>query len=193
MLVALSSSPGTKRQASGTIGWMDRSMLERFRAGDAEAVKTLYDEYGGAVFALSLSVLGDRDLAADSTQQTFLKAWKAAETFDADRDIAPWLYAIGRRTAIDIYRKRRREIVKDDVDVIAMPPSLDSAWEVFEVRAALDRLPDEERSIVKLSQLDGYTHSEIAEHLGIPIGTVKSRSHRAHQRLASMLQHLVET
>jgi RNA polymerase sigma-70 factor (ECF subfamily) len=171
---------------------MDRAMLEQFRDGDSLAVKAVYEEHGGAVFSLSLSVLGDRDLAADCTQQTFLKAWRAASTYDPDRELAPWLYSIARRTAIDIYRKRNREVIRDDVDIVAIPPGLDTAWEIFQVRAALDRLPDEERSIMKLSHLEGYTHAEIGDRLGIPVGTVKSRSHRARQRLVEMLRHLVE-
>jgi RNA polymerase sigma-70 factor (ECF subfamily) len=70
---------------------------------------------------------------------------------------------------------------------------METAWEVFEVRSALDRLPDEERQVVRLSHFDGLTHVEIAAHLDIPVGTVKSRSHRAHQRLVEMLRHVEET
>jgi RNA polymerase sigma-70 factor (ECF subfamily) len=65
-------------------------------------------------------------------------------------------------------------------------------WEVFEVRSALDRLPDEERQVVKLSHFDGLTHVEIAARLDIPVGTVKSRSYRAHKRLVEMLKHVEE-
>ena len=160
--------------------------------GDSRAVKAVYEEFGGPVFALSLNVLGDRDLAADATQQTFLKAWRAASTYDSNREIGPWLYAIARRTAIDVYRKSRRVVPSDDIDQVVNLPGLEAAWEVFEVRAALDQLPDEERMVVKLHHLAGLTHSEIADRLGIPIGTVKSRSHRAHQRLAQLLRHVNE-
>lgn len=168
-------------------------MLEQFRQGDALAVKAVYDEFGGPVFALSLSVLRDRDLAADATQQTFFKAWKAAATYDPEREFRPWIYAIARRTAIDIYRKRRRLVPSEDVDVVFVSPGLEVTWEVFEVRSALDKLPDAERIVVQLSHLEGLTHPEIAERLGIPVGTVKSRSHRARQRLASLLSHVNET
>lgn len=178
---------------SGRIGVVDRAMLEQFRDGDALAVKAVYDEYGGPVYALSLSVLRDRDLAADATQQTFFKAWKASATYDPDREFRPWIYAIARRTAIDIYRKRKRIVPSDDVDDVVTAPGLETTWEVFEVRAALDKLPDAERMVVQLSHLEGLTHTEIAERLGIPVGTVKSRSHRAHQRLAALLSHVNET
>ncbi|HET9258995.1 MAG TPA: RNA polymerase sigma factor [Acidimicrobiia bacterium] len=172
---------------------MDRATLERFRDGDPMAVKAVYDELGGAVFALAMSVLSDRDLAADATQQTFLKAWRASSTYDPDREFRPWIYAIARHTAIDIYRTRRRVVPSEDVDSIFTPPDLEVAWEVFEVRAALDRLPDEERAVMQLNHLEGLTHPEIADRLGIPVGTVKSRSHRAHRRLAELLKHLNET
>jgi len=179
-------------QASGRIGVVDRAMLEQFRDGDALAVKAVYDEFGGPVYALSLSVLRDPDLAADATQQTFLKAWRASATYDPEREFRPWIYAIARRTAIDIYRKRKRIVPSDDIDGATTSPGLETAWEVFEVRAALDRLPDAERVVVQLSHLEGLTHAEIAARLGIPIGTVKSRSHRAHQRLAALLSHVNE-
>lgn len=140
-----------------------------------------------------MSILHDHGLAADATQQTFIKAWQAATTYDADRELGPWIYAIARRTAIDIYRKSSRSVASDEVDITSLPPSLDTIWEVFEVRSAVDRLPDEERQVIKLSHFDGLTHVEIAEHMGIPVGTVKSRSHRAHQRLLELLRHVEET
>ncbi|HSM45995.1 MAG TPA: RNA polymerase sigma factor [Acidimicrobiia bacterium] len=172
---------------------MDRELLERFRDGDESAVKTVYERFRGPVFAIGMSVLHDHGLAADATQQTFVKAWQAATTYDPSRELAPWIYAIARRTAIDIYRKQSRSIASEDVDTPTLPPALDTIWEVFEVRSALDRLPDDERRVVRLSHFDGLTHSEIAEHMGIPIGTVKSRSHRAHRRLLELLRHLEET
>lgn len=171
---------------------MDQEILERFRAGDEAAVKAIYEQFSGPVFAISMSILHDRDLAADATQQTFVKAWQAAATYDSSRELAPWIYTIARRTAIDIYRKRQRAISSDSVDRIDLPPGLDTVWEIFEVRAALDHLTDEEREVIRLSHFAGLTHTEIAEHLGIPVGTVKSRSHRAHQRLLDLLGHLEE-
>lgn len=140
-----------------------------------------------------MNILHDHGRAADATQQTFIKAWQAATTYDADRELGPWIYAIARRTAIDIYRKSSRSVASDEVDITSLPPSLDTIWEVFEVRSAVDRLPDDERQVIKLSHFDGLTHVEIAEHMGIPVGTVKSRSHRAHQRLLELLRHVEET
>lgn len=172
---------------------MDRELLERFRIGDEAAVKAVYERFRGPVFAIAMSILRDPGLAADATQQTFIKAWRASTTYDPERRLDPWIYAIARRTAIDIYRKKSRVVVSDDVDAVTIPRGLETAWEVFEVRSAVDQLPDDERQVIKLSHFDGLTHQEIADHMGIPIGTVKSRSHRAHQKLIDLLRHLEET
>lgn len=171
---------------------MDPEVLQGFRIGDENAVKSVYDSFSGAVYALCLSILRDPGLAADATQQTFIKAWRAASAYDAERAFGPWVYAIARRTAIDIYRKERRSVPSEDVDVAFLPASLETIWETFEVRSAIDLLTDSERQVVRMSHYEGLSHAEIAKALDIPVGTVKSRSHRAHQRLAELLSHLEE-
>jgi RNA polymerase sigma-70 factor (ECF subfamily) len=80
----------------------------------------------------------------------------------------------------------------NDAATIALPPSMEGIWEAWQIRIALDMLPAEEREVVRAQHFGGLTHAQIAQHLAVPIGTVKSRSHRAHRRLASMLEHLVE-
>lgn len=169
---------------------MDFELLRRFKAGDETAVKTVYDRYSGAVYAASLKILRDPQSAADATQQTFIKAWQKADTFDADRSFAPWIYSIARRTAIDIYRKESRSFPSETVDLDTEGPSMSLIWEVFQVRAAVDALPDDERAVIRMNHFEGLTHQEIATRLDIPIGTVKSRSHRAHGRLNQLLEHL---
>lgn len=168
--------------------------MNRFRAGDPEAVRQLYERYGRAVFTVALRSLGDRSLAEEVVQQTFLQAWRAADRFDVDRELAPWLYAIARRAAVDTYRRERRHRFgrDDDTEMVALPPSFEKMWEAWEVRAALDRLPTDERRVIEMTHYEGLTHLETAAELEIPVGTVKSRSHRAHQRLASLLSHLNE-
>lgn len=167
--------------------------MERFRAGDETALKAVYQRYGGAVFTAALSILRDPGLAADATQLTFIKVWKAASTYDPGRELAPWIYAIARRTAIDIYRRERPTVSLADVDRVETGPSLEEVWEAFEVRIAVEQLNDDEREVIRLSHFEGLTHPEIADRLGIPVGTVKSRSHRAHKRLLEQLKHLMET
>lgn len=170
-------------------------MLIRFKAGDEAALGDLYERYRGPVFAAALSILGDRGLAADASQQTFLKAWQKADTFDPDRSFGPWIYAIARRTAIDIIRKSRGVThVPFEEDAVADDRSsgLEAAWVRFEIRLAIEQLPIEEQDVVRMTHLLGLTHAQAAETLGVAVGTVKSRSHRAHRRLAVALQHLLE-
>ena len=175
------------------------AVMDAFRRRDPEGVRALYREYGRLVYTVAYRVLGRRDLAEDAVQQTFVNAWQAAERFDATRDPASWLVTIARRSAIDIYRRERRrpasplaEVSDDDSAVVSLPPDLDAVDTVWQVRRAIDGLAPEDATIVRLQHLDGMTHSEISDTLGIALGTVKSRSHRAHRRLAVALGHLRE-
>ena len=172
----------------------DHELNDRFHAGDDAAVRAVYDRYGRAMFVVAMSVLGNRELAADCVQQAFVKAWRASSSFEPERELRPWLATITRRVAIDVYRReaRTRSEPHAEVDATVIPVAFERTWEAFEVRTALDQLPDDEREVVRLSHFEGLAHSEIAERLGVPMGTVKSRSHRAHRRLASLLSHLVE-
>jgi RNA polymerase sigma-70 factor, ECF subfamily len=173
-------------------GAMDVS-LDRFRQGDPDAVRDVYRRYAGAVNTVARSIVHDRELAADVVQQTFVKAWRAAATFEADHELGPWLYAIARRTAIDAVRAESRPHRgghEPEVDVGIVTLSFERTWEIHEVRTALDALPKDEREVVRRSHLLGYTHEQIAEQLGVPVGTIKSRSSRAHRRLAAALGHL---
>jgi RNA polymerase sigma-70 factor (ECF subfamily) len=168
-------------------------LIERFRAGDPDAVREIYRAYGGAVHTVATSLVRDPELAAEVVQQTFVKAWRAAQQYDGTRDLAPWLYAIARNTAVDVLRAELRPTRgghEPEVEVADESESFERAWERFEIRRAIDALPDGEREVVRRSHLLGYTHEQIAEQLDIPIGTVKSRSGRAHRRLAAALGHL---
>jgi RNA polymerase sigma factor (sigma-70 family) len=176
---------------------IDATVISGFCAGEPDAVRTVYRSYGPAVFAVAHRMLGDRSLAEEATQQTFVQAWKAAARFDAGRELGPWLTTIARRVAIDVYRRESRRsaaplesVAPDDPAIVTLPPGVDEVSDAWEVRRAVDALPVDEREVVRLQHLEGRTHAEIAERLGVPIGTVKSRSHRAHQRLAARLAHL---
>lgn len=170
----------------------DRELARRFPSGDDDVVRAVYARYGGAVHTIAMSMLRDPMAAADVVQSTFLNAWRAAARFTPDRELGPWLYAIARRQAIDAYRRNRRiELgAHADLDVVELPPSMEQLWEAWEVRRAVDQLPADEREVVRMTWFDGLSHPEAAERLGVPVGTVKSRSHRAHRRLAALLAHL---
>lgn len=168
--------------------------MRRFGEGDPEAVRLLYERYGGSVFTVAYRSLSDRGLAEEAVQQTFLQAWRSAHRFEVGRDPGPWLYAIARRVAVDLYRRERRHESVDGVEpeIAVLPESFERTWEAWEVRGALDRMPQEEREVLEATHFLDLSHSEAAERLGIPVGTVKSRSFRAHKRMAELLAHLDE-
>ncbi len=169
-------------------------LVAGFIAGDPDAVRAIYQRFARPVATVARSVVGnDQTLIDDVVQQTFTKAWQASHTVDPSRDLAPWLYAIARRTAIDAVRYERRPTRGDhapEADAPVGAPTMEQTWEAFQVRQALDVLPDDERTVLLLNHVGGLSHSEIADRLGVPVGTVKSRSHRALRRLGSSLQHL---
>ena len=188
--------PHDARVRSGP-GMLDAAQIEAFRRREDAGVRAVYREYGRLVYAVSLRALGQKHLAEDATQQTFVQAWQAADRFQSDKELAPWLATIARRVAIDIHRREARrattsleEVSATDPAVITMPAGLEQWYEAWQVRQAIDDLPPDEREVVRLQHLEGLTHTEIAEQLGIPAGTVKSRSHRAHQRLSLALSAL---
>ena len=171
--------------------------LDGFRTGDNDAVRAVYREYGRLVYAVAFRTLGSASLAEDATQQTFVKAWRAAPHFEPGRDLGPWLATIARNTALDMHRiQARRPTVSlaalpaDDRTLAVSDPSIDRSFDVWAVRQAIQDLPAEERSVVQLQHMQGLTQVEVAEKLGVALGTIKSRSFRAHRHLAGSLAHL---
>lgn len=176
---------------------VDRHLRARFRDGDPEAVRAAYSAYGRLVYAVAYAVLGERGLSEEATQQTFLKAWRSADKLDTARELGPWLTTIAKRVSIDIYRRETRRSARpleavpaDDPALISRALGFEEHCDALEVRCAVSLLPDDEREVVRAQHFEGLTHEEIAARFGIPVGTVKSRSFRAHRRLASKLGHL---
>jgi RNA polymerase sigma factor (sigma-70 family) len=176
---------------------IERAVVDRFRTGDDAAVREVYRACSGMVWSVAMRVLRDRSLADEATQQTFLQAWRSAGAVEPGRELEPWLVTIAKRVAIDIYRREQRrptsaldDAPADDPALVTMPPNEDQAWQVAQVRQAITTLGPDEQQIVRMQHLDGYTQSEIADRLGLALGTVKSRSFRAHKTLAARLAHL---
>ena len=176
---------------------IDARLRTRFRDGDPDAVRAVYSAYGRLVYAVAYGILGDRGLSEEATQQTFLKAWRAAQEVDPGRELAPWLATIARRVSIDIYRRETHRSARpleavsaDDPALVSPAVAVEDTYDIWEVRRAVSQLPGDEREVVRAQHFEGLTHHEIAARLGIPVGTVKSRSFRAHKRLASELGHL---
>jgi RNA polymerase sigma-70 factor (ECF subfamily) len=175
----------------------DTALALALRDGDEEAVRELVGRFGGLVFTVANRVLDDPAAAEDVAQQTFVQAWRHADSFEPGRDFAPWLATIARRTAIDALRREQRRPTSslEDADpsqasLVTLPPSAEQIERVWAVRAAVESLDEPDREIMRLHYVEGHTHSEIAERLDIPIGTVKSRTHRAHRKLARRLNRL---
>ncbi len=174
----------------------DAELASRFASGDADSVRVLYQTYGRLVFSVAYRVLGDTGLAEDATQQTFVQAWRGASSYDPNRPLGAWITTIAKRVASDFYRRERKHRHLVDVDtaddpaLITLPPSLDQLEDVAEVRRALDELPSADRDLIRMQHFDELSHAEIARELEIPLGTVKSRTFRAHRRLAGLLAHL---
>lgn len=174
----------------------DADLASQFASGDPDSVRVVYQTYGRLVFSVAYKVLGDSSLAEDATQQTFVQAWRAAASYDPGRPLTAWLTTIARRVAIDVYRRERRHRAHENIEtaespeLVVLPPSAESIHDVLEVRQALEELPPQDRQLIRMQHLDDLSHAQIASELDIPLGTVKSRSFRAHRRLASLLGHL---
>ena len=127
---------------------LDAALIEAFRRREDAGVRAVYREYGRLVYAISLRALGQKHLAEDATQQTFVQAWQAADRFQSDRELAPWLATIARRVAIDIHRRETRrssstsleEVPATDPALITMPAGLEQWYEAWRVRQAIDAL-----------------------------------------------------
>ena len=152
-------------------------------AGDRQAFLALYDAFSSRVYGLAMYMLREHAAAEDVTQETFLKLWTRADTFQPGRGrFVTWLLAIARRTALDRVRKESRRPRTTDLDSdlaqasqIPEPTSLssDSRWRT--VPLALDALPAEQAQVIRLAFYFGLSQSQIAEMMDIPLGTVKTR------------------
>ena len=190
--------PGNRRtRAGGAHALVPRKMRTRFRDGDPDAVRTVFRAYGRLVYTVAFRVLGNRGLAEEATQQVFVKAWRAAGSLDETRDMGPWLATIARRVAIDVYRSEAHRsadpiefVAPGDPALVSWPESAEAVSDAWEVRRAVTELGEHEQEIVRMQHFEGLTHTQIAERLKLPAGTVKSRSFRAHARLAAQLGHL---
>ena len=169
----------------------DDELRRRYADGDVKAVPALYVRYGGLLLTVALKMLrGDRRLAEEAVQVAMVKAWRAASTYDPARPLAPWLFTIVRRCAIDIGRQEQRHRVHHQDGGRAEPDAgdrVESAAAAWVVREALGTLTAKEHAVIRLAYYEGLTHGEIADRLSIPIGTVKSRWASGIQRLRNEL------
>lgn len=177
----------------------DRDLAARVRdARDQTAMTMLYDRYGQAVYSLAVAMLRNPATAEDITQDVFLTYWQSPARYDPDRGpFGPWILRVTRNRVIDLTRRRRYERPAGDGEtdltqrlVDPEPGPDDLAWSrsvAREVAGVLMALPDAQRQAIELAYFHGMTQSEMASHLGIPLGTVKTRVRTALQRLAALM------
>lgn len=166
----------------------DRALAARFAAGDERALREAYARWSPLVFRLALRSLGDRTDAEDVTQQVFISAWKGRHTFDGSRStLSAWIVGIAKHRIADAHEARARVRRLDEAlvaEASAAPEVVDDDLaERVMVAEELGRLEPVPRRVMQLAFYDQLSHSQIAEVLGLPIGTVKSHVRRSLTRL----------
>ena len=162
----------------------EEDLISLVGAGDAQAFAALYDRHGRAAYSLSYRMMGDRQAAEDLTQDAFLKVWRSAGGYRSERgSVRTWILSIVHNRGIDQLRSlasRRRTQDRVEASAPKSQPSeaFAETWrnsQRDQVREALNTLPSEQLKILELAYFSGYTHVEISELLGLPLGTVKGR------------------
>ncbi|WP_326819944.1 RNA polymerase sigma factor [Streptosporangium sp. NBC_01756] len=162
----------------------DAAVLTRMADGDTSALTEVYERYAGPLFAFLYRLAGDRGTAEEILQDTLLAVWRSAGTYQSRSSVSTWLFGVARRQAHNRLRGVPPPLAaepSDGADPLPGPEELAVGGE--RVQAALVRLPLAQREVVVLSFLNDLSHREIAEVLGIPVGTVKSRLHHARATL----------
>jgi RNA polymerase sigma-70 factor, ECF subfamily len=169
----------------------DGELIQRAAGGDRSAFEDLYRRYARPVFGFALRRLGDRGRAEDAVQETFASVWRSAGSYKPERGPgAPWLYAVARNAIVDRARARSEtpaEIPDTPTDEAGPAERTEQSWVAWRVHRALEELPEREHEVIALAYWSGLSQSEVAEYLGIPIGTVKTRTRSALARLADVL------
>lgn len=177
----------------------EAAVIARVQDGDTAAFDMIVRRYMRSAFAVAYRVLGHREDAEDVVQEAFLAALANIRSFDTSRRFGPWLHRIVVTRGLNFRkaRSRRTADVLRDADVASAAPgpaaAADHAGLQAAVVAALQRLPERQRMVVQLFELDGFSGAEIATMLGISPGTVRWYLHEARQALRGMLAHLQES
>ncbi|MET0927181.1 MAG: sigma-70 family RNA polymerase sigma factor [Solirubrobacterales bacterium] len=176
----------------------DEDLMTLVDRRDPDAFAVLYDRHGGAAYALAHRIVGDPAIAEDVTQEAFISVWRSGARFDAARgSVRSWTLGIVRNRAIDALRRVSGSAPKLNLDDDALLESQTSE-ELTDseairretsrrVRGALRELPDEQSEVIGLAYFGGFTHTEIAEMLGMPLGTVKGRMRLGLEKIRNTL------
>jgi RNA polymerase sigma-70 factor, ECF subfamily len=188
---------------------IDRQLVERARNGDKRAFDLLVQKYHRRLMRLISRMVRNQEEVEDIAQETFIKAYRALPQFRGDAAFYTWLYRIGVNTARNFLSSRNRamptisdQAVNDDDDVderlvaqdINTPESMLLSKQVaYAVNEAVEALPEELRTAITLREMEGMSYEEIAEMMGCPIGTVRSRIFRAREAIATKLRPILGT
>jgi RNA polymerase sigma factor (sigma-70 family) len=175
----------------------DRDLIDRVSGGDHAAFSELYRRYSSSAFGLANRILGDQTMAEEVLQEVFLSVWRRAGAFDPARgSVRSWLFAQIHHRSVDVVRReeaeRRRsratvepEATEEDVEDVIEESWLSARRE--HVKTALTTLPEEQRRVIELAYYSGLTQTQVADAMGVPLGTVKSRTLAAMRRLRNTL------
>ena len=181
----------------------DRGLLERVARGDESALATLYDRYAGPLYALAFRMTGERADAEEVVLDAFQQAWRDAARFREERgSVAAWFTMICRSRALDLVRARGRRdravsraASATPEDALAMGRGPEPTGQAVEggerrrlIAAALEQLSPAQRQVIELAFFEGLSHSEIADRLGEPLGTIKTRVRLGMQKLRDALR-----
>jgi len=172
---------------------MDESSLIRSAcSGDPSAVRALYDRYAPRVYAVVRRIAGDDELAKDYTQEAWIRAIRALPTFRGDARFSTWLHRIAVNSALQAVRssQSRQRLEAPIPEQVPVQPLRRDALLERRLEHALDRLPEGMRRVIILHDVEGYTHEEIAEVLGVTAGTSKSQLFKARSKMRQMLASL---
>ncbi|MDX6602150.1 MAG: hypothetical protein QOF13_1352 [Solirubrobacterales bacterium] len=164
----------------------DEELMPLLGAKDPEAFEVFYDRHGGVAYSLAYRIVGERAAAEDVTQEAFISLWRSGARFDSTRgSVRSWMLSIVRNRAIDHLRSKAGKAPKltfDDDSILEQRPAdeLTDAEAMRretadEVRGAIGQLPGDQSKVIELAYFGGFSHSEIARMLGVPLGTVKGR------------------
>jgi RNA polymerase sigma factor (sigma-70 family) len=172
----------------------DEALVALVARGEEDALAALYDRFGRTAYGLALRVVRDAELAEDVVQEAFLSLWRTAGRFVPERSRAgTWLLTLVHRRAVDLVRReeRRRAEPIESAPEAADAVAEEAPWLRLErerVRAALASLPDAQREAIELAYYGGFTQAELADRLGQPLGTIKSRMFAGLARLGELLR-----
>lgn len=171
------------------------ALIRRVQDGDASAISDLYARFGGPLYSLAYQVVRDATSAEDVVQETFMALWRDSRRFDPTKgSAAAWLFSLARHKAIDLLRREttaRSRSVEVDLTLEAAEDDVEGEtwWRIRRdrIRVVLRDLPEMQREAVELAFFAGLTHVEVAERLGVPLGTAKTRIRSGLLRLRDLL------